>query len=119
MASLTETMISNKYFDNLTIDNNNNNNNTDYYDSLYLCVEKEQNTPIIKGFNCFLFNSFQSADKYYKNMEHNIGDKRHTMIPICKYVPYYFHHYILNYKLKKLYWNNNISIYRYFGFNQK
>ena len=119
MSSLTEISLTYDLLNSSADSERNNNEKNNYYNSVYLCVEKEQNTPIIKGFNCFLFHSFQSADKYYGNMKSNIGDKRHTMIPICKYVPYMFHPFILNYKLKKLYWNNNVSIYRYFGFNQK
>ena len=48
-----------------------------------------------------------------------VGNKRHALIPVCKYVPYYFHPYILNYKLKQIYWNNHISIYRYRGIGTK
>ena len=33
-----------------------------------------------------------------------INDFRHTMIPICKWVPVIFDKYILNWKLKNMYW---------------
>jgi hypothetical protein len=38
-------------------------------------------------------------------------DKRTIIVPMCKWVPFYFHKYILNKTLQKIYWNNSISIF--------
>jgi hypothetical protein len=86
--------------------------NNRYYDMVYLCVEKKNiNQQAINGFNCYTFKDFSNADAYYKN---NINNKenRHTMIPVCKWIPMLFHKQYLNHKLKQLYWNDNITILR-------
>jgi hypothetical protein len=86
--------------------------NNCYYDRVYLCVEKKNvNQQIINGFNCYTFKDFNNADAFYNK---NIINKenRCTMIPVCKWIPMLFHKQYLNYKLKNLYWNNNITILR-------
>ena len=92
---------------------NPNNPNTHYYDRVYLCIEKEKEKEKdkvnfnmiapIKGFNCLKFNNFEEADaEYYNNFSQ--FDRRSTMIPICKYVPFYFDPFIVDYKLKNKFW---------------
>lgn len=89
-------------------------NNEEWYDRVYLCyedIEKPNAHLPIKGFKCYKFNSFENVDTHSLSLKkHN--EKRHTMIPICKWVPNIFDKYILNYKLKNIYWLGNISIYR-------
>ena len=80
---------------------------TPYYDRVYLCIEKDNsntntNAPI-KGFHCFQCNSFEEADAEYHKKFTKL-DGRSTMIPICKYVPFYFDPYIVNNKLKNKFW---------------
>ena len=90
-----------------------------YYGPVYLCYEETDNKPPttygpIIGFNCYKYKSFKDADDgWYKSKHelHNL-DIRHTMIPICKWVPEIFHKYILNWKLKKLYWLGGIYTYQ-------
>jgi hypothetical protein len=42
-----------------------------------------------------------SDNKYYY---------RHTMIPVCKWIPYRYHKFIINYKLQNIFWRNNITL---------
>ncbi len=82
-----------------------------WYDRVYLCWEdtnfKKPNTyQAIKGFNCYRYNSFESADYGWRNCcetEQKL-EVRHTMIPVCKWVPEIFDKYILNWKLRNMYW---------------
>ena len=92
-------------------------NNNNWYDRVYLCYEKiEDEKPntyfSIVGFNCYKFNSFENANKNF-NLRSKFKRKniRQTTIPICKWIPNIFDKYILNYKLKKIYWLGKISIY--------
>ena len=95
----------------------------DWYDRVYLCWEDtnfRQPTTYkpIKGFNCYKYNSFEGADYCWneelklKRKFENLNDVRHTMIPICKWVPEIFDKYILNYKLKNMYWLRDHSFGR-------
>lgn len=104
-----------------------------YYDRVYLCYEeiklnvcygeKKFGTPTtygpITGFNCYKYSSFQNADDgWYKDRpEFNKLDIRHTMIPMCKWVPEIFDKYILNWKLKNMYWKGKIWTGK--GYNRK
>ena len=83
----------------------------DWYNRVYLCYENTQFKTLnmwgpIKGFNCYRFNSFENADDAFQKNEKTNGilDVRHTMVPICKWVPVIFDKYILNWKLKNMYW---------------
>lgn len=97
---------------------NNLKNLTGWYDRVYLCYEDTNfNRPKtyspIRGFDCYRYNSFESANAGWKNKTDLCGlDLRHTMIPICRWVPKMFDKYILNWKLKTIYWGGEISIYR-------
>ena len=83
-----------------------------WYDRVYLCFEdtdfKNPNTyGPIKGFKLYRYNSFQAADYAWDEeltCNKDVGQVRHTMIPICKWVPVIFDKYILNWKLKNMYW---------------
>jgi len=95
---------------------------SDWFDRVYLCWEDTNFKPPttygpIKGFDCYRYNSFKNADIGWnnKNELHKI-DVRHTMIPICKWVPEIFDKYILNWKLQNMYWGGKISMGR--GFNK-
>ena len=87
----------------------------EWYNRVYLCYEETDHKipttygPIV-GFNCYKYSSLQNAnDGWWKDRTelHNL-DIRHTMIPICKWVPQIFDKYILNWKLKNMYWKGNI-----------
>ena len=84
---------------------------TNWYNRVYLCYEDvRHNQPNdslpIKGFRCYKYNSFENADYGWNNHspEFNKMNIRHTMIPICKWVPQIFDKYILNWKLRNMYW---------------
>jgi hypothetical protein len=96
----------------------------EWFNRVYLCYENTNGlqpnyTSSIKGFNCFKFSSFENAEnaenadnncninKYNIKHQDNI---RHTIIPICKWVPKIFDKYILNLELRNIYWNGNINI---------
>lgn len=88
--------------------------NIEWYDRVYLCyedVETPNTYSQIKGFICYKFNSFTQADKTFSLWCEKNNEKRHTMIPICKWVPNIFDKYILNYKLKNMYWLGKNKIY--------
>lgn len=103
MASLTESF--------LIMDLLKNMENNKWYNKVYLCVEKNGDKKRINGFNCYSFKSFVEADSYCKKMNFDKEDKRTTIVPMCKWVPIYFHKYVLNKTLQKLYWHNSISIF--------
>jgi hypothetical protein len=77
--------------------------NKNWYNRVYLCYEdtgcKTPGTAAsIKGFNCYRYNSFENAD-YGWNKDRTKFHKlniRHTMIPICKWVPLIFDRHILH-----------------------
>jgi hypothetical protein len=104
MASLTESFLISELLRNV--------NNENWYDRVYLCVEKDRkNTHIVNGFNCYSFRNFDDANEYI-NKKQSLKDKRVTTIPMCKWVPGIFHKRILNNKLYELYWNKNITLFR-------
>jgi hypothetical protein len=86
----------------LVIDKKISNNNNNYsYSTTYLCVKKEK----INFYHFIKFSSFSNADKYCKeNYNGKIEDPK--ILSVCKFIPSYFHTYILNYKLYKLKINN-------------
>jgi hypothetical protein len=98
-------------YEKLTTQNGENNKNLNYYDRVYLCYEDtDHKIPTtygpIKGFNCYKYNSFENADDGWKKdrKEFHKLDIRYTMIPICKWSPEIFDKYILDWKLKNIYW---------------
>jgi hypothetical protein len=74
--------------------NNNNNMNSHI---IYLCI-KENNSPI---YLCKKIDSIK-YDTYYYHLEYKKSEYS-AIISICKYIPDYFHYYILTYKLSKLF----------------
>ena len=112
MASLTE----NSILPNAIMSPRMPNNKNEWYDRVYLCWEDTDFKPPktsapIKGFKCYKYNSFEIADFDWntKLQEYHRMNIRHTMIPICKWVPCIFDKYILDRKLKKMYWLGNHS----------
>lgn len=94
-----------------------------WYDRVYLCYEdtnfRRSNTYApIKGFDCYRYNSFENADYAWNNNRTELHklEVRHTMIPICRWVPEIFDRYILNWKLRNMYWGGQICIGR--GYNR-
>jgi len=105
MASLTESFLISELIHNKI--------NDKHYDTVYLCIEKTtDNKQIINGFNCYSFKNVTQADNYAKKLVLS-NDRRITLIPICKWIPTFFHKYILNKKLSEFYWKPNISLYRH------
>lgn len=91
-------------------------NNINWYDRVYLCYEdtnlRQQTTyDPIKGFNCYRYNSIRNANIGWNNKHelHKLSVK-HTMIPICRWVPEIFDRHILNWKLRKIYWGGKICM---------
>jgi hypothetical protein len=89
-----------------------------WYDRVYLCYEDTNFKPLttygaIKGFNCHRYKSFNSADYAWNiNKTEYKLNVRHTMIPICRWVPEIFDKYILNWTLRNMYWGGQIYIGR-------
>ena len=103
------------------------NENNKWYNRVYLCWEDtDLNEPTtykpIMGINCYRHTSFENADYTWNNLREtekrwgNLKDIRHTMIPMCKWVPEIFDKYILDYKLKNMYWLSKHSFGR--GYNR-
>jgi hypothetical protein len=118
MSNLTEAMLLTDYIANTRKPEDN-----EWYDRVYLCYEdtdfKMPNNYLpIKGFNCYRYNSFASADYAWNNHRETEQklEVRHTMIPMCKWVPEMFDRYILKWKLRNMYWLGKISYGR--GYNR-
>ena len=118
MANLTENYLLTSY-----IANSRKPEDKEWYDRVYLCYEdtdfKKPNPYLpIKGFKCYRYSSFENADYTWNNIretEQNL-EIRHTMIPMCKWVPEMFDKYILNWKLRNMYWLGKNSIG--YGYNR-
>ena len=89
-------------------------NKQQWYDRVYLCWEdtnfnKPDTYSPIKGFNCYKYNSLERADYILNNTLYEYKDMniRHTIIPVCKWVPEIFDKYLINRKLRKMYWLEN------------
>jgi hypothetical protein len=80
-----------------------------YYNRLYLCQAK------IGKIECIFFNNIKEVKEYKKrNGLNNVSEDKNinrvfpihntldTVIPICKYTPYFMDLYILRYKLYKI-----------------
>jgi len=71
----------------LVIDKKIPNNNDNYYYSItYLCIKEYKD------------ESYKFIT-YSKDSNHDLIGKDSIILPVCKFVPYYFHNYILKYKL--------------------
>jgi len=111
MSCLTETSLISDSPNNNSNNNPNNNSNNNFYNKVYLCLEKEGNPNYVNGFNCYKFDSIQSAEKHIKNVSPLKIEKRmYSIIPVYKILPDVFHIYFLNYKLRNIHWNNKISL---------
>ena len=100
-----------------------NENKKNWFNRVYLCYEdtnlnKSTTYPAIKGFNCYKYDSFYNANYAWSNsrIELHKLEVRHTMIPMCRWVPEIFDRYILNWKLKQMYWGGQIFISK--GYNR-
>jgi len=117
MASLTESSMiydfnnSSNSSPNNNNSNNNNSNKNNWYDRVYLCVEHKGQTQIIGNFHCYPFESYEKADEYSKIISVYQNNKiRHTMVPMCKWIPNRFHSYFLDKSLRNMYWKGSIKI---------
>jgi hypothetical protein len=74
----------------------NNNPKKEWFDEVYVCIEKQNNLNLNAGFYCYSFNSFENANNF-KNMKLSLKPNlKATLIPICKWVPLLFHRYFLH-----------------------
>lgn len=70
--------------------------------SVFLCIKKD-----IIHYECNKFNSFIEANNYFlENYKDVIITS--TMISVCKYLPTFIQHYIINYKLRNLFVKSKI-----------
>ena len=106
MASLTESSL----IFNIINNDIEPNNSKKWYNRVYLCLEDTNlndinSFGIIKGFNCYRYKSFEHANAAFnKDFKYTKTNLRSTMVPICKWVPQIFDKYILDWKLKNIYW---------------
>ena len=95
--------------------------NLNWYDRVYVCYENSRlnrsnnvmpnNVGPIKGFDCYRYHSFKNANIGFDNKRDLYTlNVRHTMIPICRWVPEMVDNYILNWRLKNMYWGGQINI---------
>ena len=114
MTSLTDNYYSvNNPFNPNNNNNNNNNPKKEWFDVVYLCIEKQNDLNLNGRFYCYSFNSFEKANNF-KNMKLSLKPNlKATLIPMCKWVPMLMHKYFLNYKLKKIFWKNDIIIMKH------
>jgi len=85
-----------------------------WYDKVYLCYERYPNGKHIDGFACYKYDSINNADKaVLKDISLGLITKetRIAMIPVCRWVPRCFVPFVLNWKLKKIYWKGNHIIF--------
>ena len=82
---------------------------------VYLCVkEKEKEKEKMKhyyyslNFKCIKFDTYEEADSYYKKKYNRRQEEYSTFMPLCRFIPSYFHEPVLNYKLSKLFINAEI-----------
>ena len=79
------------------------NTGSNNYSNVYLCTQSDN----FKPYKCIMFSSFVEANIYYQR---NYSEKVFsTMIPVCKFVPLYFHKNILKHKLSNLLINVKIE----------
>lgn len=76
---------------------------------VYLCVkEKEKTEHYSLNFKCIKFDTYEEADTYYKKNYNRRQEEFSTLMPLCRFIPFYFHESVLNYKLSKLFINAEI-----------
>ena len=114
MSSLTES--------SLIFDMINNNiepkGSKKWYNRVYLCLEETNlHSPNrfgkIIGFNCYRYNSLENANVAFDKdvNKYNKMKTRCIIIPICKWIPQIFDKYILDWKLKNIYWLGKNKIF--------
>ena len=82
------------------------------YQKWYVCIEKKSiNKEIIHGFDCKGYDTFSDAEKELS--QHLDTGFRSRIVDVCKWTPRFFHPFIISYKLKTLYWKNEIDICPY------
>lgn len=76
----------------------------------YLCIfDKEHDDYKNKKYNCIKFDTFSRANIYCSENVNKFENPT-TVISVCKYVPTLFHKYILNYKIRNLFYKVKIHI---------
>lgn len=98
----------------------------DWYDRVYFCYEDllynhpNDSLPII-GFKCYKYNSFTKADTAWNKdlPNYNKFAVRSTLIPMCKWMPEVFDKYILNWKLRNMFWVGKHTLGQGYNRNSK
>jgi hypothetical protein len=126
MSSITESFLISDLLNSKYIEKNNPDDpNKKWYDRIYVCVEKSSkpnnnNNNRINGFDCKMFPSLETAEIYSKKQPDkqmnakglDITNVRMSIFPMCKWMPCIFDKLYLRYKLKKIYWSDDITLYR-------
>ena len=74
---------------------------------IYLCVEENiLEHQIIHGFIIRPFQDYKLACLFFEKNYKNSFIGRHVMIPIYSFIPSIFHKWILEFKLRNIYWLN-------------
>jgi len=89
----------------------------EYYNRVYLCIEKETQSSLIRGFQCFSFSTFDEAEREQEKRSKNqksgkVSANRVCFIPICRWVPFFMDRMILDYRLKSIFWMGRHTLYR-------
>jgi hypothetical protein len=74
------------------------------FSNVYLCTQSDK----LKPYKCIMFLSHLEADNYYKQ-KYSGKVIFSTIIPVCKFIPLYFHKNILKHKLSNLLINVEIE----------
>jgi hypothetical protein len=92
-------MNNSKSHDDEDNDSNDNNNDIPDHNCVYLCLIQYD-----QYFICKKYDTFKKADNAYKNIYLNDNlFSMSTMIPVCRYIPTYFHRFVLHYKLSNIF----------------
>jgi len=75
--------------------------------TIYLCVEENiLEHQIIHGFIIRSFQDYKVASLFFEQNYKNSFIGRHVIIPIYSFIPFFFHKWILDFKLRNIYWLN-------------
>ena len=70
---------------------------------IYLCVDMTSNKNKPSDFKCMKFNTFEEADKYYReNYEEHWKGKRSTMVKINPMIPSMYEMHMIRHKIQLL-----------------
>jgi hypothetical protein len=80
------------------------NNDSNDHNCVYLCLIHYDLIHYNQYFICKKYDTFKKADNAYKNIYSNSNlSGFSTMVPVCRYIPTYFHRFVLHYKLSNIF----------------